>query len=183
MAERYHDRLDVRTALTGRDVVGLFRRALGYLWPQRRLFAARAGLMVLIYGLGLPLPWFLKVLIDHGVMQQPIPPDGEGLLYPFFMTGFLDSAASMDPLAVTVYALAVLAVMFLFVGYSGNTALDANLAEGADVATRSENKISAGVSAARGLVGCSTYVSRSDCPSASPIMCAASCSRACRGRR
>ena len=153
MAERYHDRLDIRTALTGRDVVGLFRRALGYLWPQRRLFAARAGLMVLIYGLGLPLPWFLKVLIDHGVMQQPIPPDGEGLLYPFFMTGFLDSAAGMDPLAVTVYALAVLAVMFLFVGYSGNTALDANLAEGADVATRSENKISAGVSAARGLVG------------------------------
>ena len=77
--------------------------------------------MVLIYGLGLPLPWFLKVLIDHGVMQQAIPPDGEGLLYPFFMDGFLDSAAGMDPLAVTLYALVVLAVMFLFVGYSGNT--------------------------------------------------------------
>ena len=153
MAEHYHDRLDVRTALTGGDVIGLFRRSLGYLWPQRRLFAARVGLMVLIYGLGLPLPWFLKVLIDHGVMQQPIPPDGEGLLYPFFMTGFLDSAAGMDPLAVTLYALVVLAVMFLFVGYSGNTLLEANLAEGADVATRSENKISAGFSAARGLVG------------------------------
>ena len=153
MAEHYHDRLDVRTALTGGDVIGLFRRALGYLWPQRRLFAARVGLMVLIYGLGLPLPWFLKVLIDHGVMQQAIPPDGDDLLYPFFMTGFLDSAAGMDPLAVTLYALAVLAVMFLFVGYSGNTLLEANLAEGADVATRSENKISAGFSAAHGLVG------------------------------
>ena len=153
MAEHYHDRLDVRTALTGGDVIGLFRRALGYLWPQRRLFAARVGLMVLIYGLGLPLPWFLKVLIDHGVMQQAIPADGGGLLYPFFMTGFLDSAAGMAPLAVTLYALAVLAVMFLFVGYSGNTLLEANLAEGADVATRSENKISAGFSAAHGLVG------------------------------
>ena len=153
MAEHYHDRLDVRTALTGGDVIGLFRRALGYLWPQRRLFAARVGLMVLIYGLGLPLPWFLKVLIDHGVMQQAIPADGVGLLYPFFMTGFLDFAAGMDPLAVTLYALAVLAVVFLFVGYSGNTLLEANLAEGADVATRSENKISAGFSAAHGLVG------------------------------
>ena len=153
MAERYHDRLDVRTALTGGDVVGLFQRSLGYLWPQRRLFGARVGLMVLIYGLGLPLPWFLKVLIDHGVMQQPIPPNGEGLLFPFFMTGFLDSAAGMDPLAVTLYALTVLAVVFLFVGYSGNTLLEANLAEGADVATRSENKVSAGTSAARGLVG------------------------------
>ena len=153
MAEHYHDRLDVRTALTGGDVIALFRRALGYLWPQRRLFAARVGLMVVIYGLGLPLPWFLKVLIDHGVMQQAIPADGEGLLYPVFMTGFLDSAAGMDPLAVTGYALAVLAVMFLFAGYSGNTLLEANLAEGADVATRSENKISAGFSAAHGLVG------------------------------
>ncbi|MCY4013335.1 MAG: ABC transporter ATP-binding protein [Gammaproteobacteria bacterium] len=153
MAEIYHDRLDVRTALTSGDVVGLFRRALGYLWPQRRLFAARVGLMVLIYGLGLPLPWFLKVLIDHGVMQQAIPADGEGLLYPVFMGWFLDSAAGMDPLAVTIYALVVLAVLFLFVGYSGNTLLEANLAEGADVATRSENKISAGSSAAHGLIG------------------------------
>ncbi|MCE2426442.1 MAG: ABC transporter ATP-binding protein, partial [Pseudomonadales bacterium] len=44
-------------------------------------------------------------------------------------------------------------VVFLFVGYSGNTMLEANLAEGADVATRSENRISAGSSAAHGLVG------------------------------
>ncbi|MYF30922.1 MAG: ABC transporter ATP-binding protein [Gammaproteobacteria bacterium] len=153
MTERYHDRLDVRTTLATGDVIALFRRALGYLWPQRRLFAARAGLMVLIYALGLPLPWFLKILIDHGVMQQPIPPGGEGLLYPFFMTGFLDSVVGLDPLAVTLYALTTLAVVFLFVGYSGNTMLEANLAEGADVATRSENKISAGFSAAHGLVG------------------------------
>ncbi len=133
--------------------MALLGRALGDLWPERRLLAARAGLIVLIYALGLPLPWFLKILIDHGVMQQPIPPDGEGLLYPFFMAGFLESASGMDPLAVTAYALAVLAVVFLLVGYSGNTMLEANLAEGADVATRSENKISAGHSAAHGLIG------------------------------
>ena len=153
MRAEYHDRLDVRPTLVTADVIGLFKRSLGYLWPVRRLFAARAGLMVLIYALGLPLPWFLKVLIDHGVMQEPIPPGGEGLLYPFFLVPFLDSASGMDPLAVTLYALIVLAVVFLFVGYSGNTSLEANLAEGADVATRSENRISAGVSAAHGLVG------------------------------
>ena len=153
MAEHYHDRLDTRTTLATGDVIALFRRALGYLWPQRRLFAARAGLMVLIYALGLPLPWFLKILIDHGVMQQPIPPEGEGLLFPFFMTGYLDSASGLDPLALTLYALTTLAVVFLFVGSSGHTLLEANLAEGADVATRSENKISAGFSAAHGLVG------------------------------
>ena len=154
MAEAsYHDRLDVHSTLAAADVVALFKRSLGYLWPQWRLFAARGGLMVLIYGLGLPLPWFLKVVVDHGVTQVPIEPGAEGLLYPFFMTPFLDSAAGLDPLAITLYALIVLAVVFLFVGYSGNTLLEANLAEGADVATRSENKISAGSSAAHGLVG------------------------------
>ena len=154
MAEAsYHDRLDVHSTLAVADVVALFKRSLGYLWPQWRLFAARGGLMVLIYGLGLPLPWFLKVVVDHGVTQVPIEPGAEGLLYPFFMTPFLDSAAGLDPLAITLYALIVLAVVFLFVGYSGNTLLEANLAEGADVATRSENKISAGSSAAHGLVG------------------------------
>ena len=154
MAEAsYHDRLDVQPTLAASDVFALFKRSLGYLWPQRRLFAARAGLMVLIYGLGLPLPWFLKILVDHGVMQQPIGPNADGLLYPFFLTPFLDFAAGMDPLSITLYALLLLALVFLFVGYSGNTQLDANLAEGADVATRSENKTSAGSSAAHGLVG------------------------------
>ena len=153
MAEAaYHDRLDTRPTLKARGVFALFRRSLGYLWPQRRLFAARAGLLLLIYGLGLPLPWFLKILVDHGVMQQPITSAEEGL-YPFFLTPFLEFAAGSDPLSITLYALLFLAVVFLFVGYSGNTQLEANLAEGVDVATRSENKISAGASAAHGLVG------------------------------
>ena len=153
MAEAtYHDRLDTRPTLAARGVFALFRRSLGYLWPQRRLFAARAGLLLLIYGLGLPLPWFLKILVDHGVMQQPIVAAEEGL-YPFFLAPFLEFAAGRDPLSITLYALILLAVVFLFVGYSGNTLLEANLAEGVDVATRSENKISAGSSAAHGLVG------------------------------
>ena len=153
MAEAaYHDRLDTRPTLAARGVALLFRRSLGYLWPQRRLFGARAGLLILIYGLGLPLPWFLKILVDHGVMQQPVPAAGEGL-YPFFLMPFLEFAAGLDPLSITMYALILLAVVFLFVGYSGNTLLEANLAEGVDVATRSENKISAGASAAHGLVG------------------------------
>ena len=153
MAEAaYHDRLDTRPTLAARGVALLFRRSLGYLWPQRRLFGARAGLLIVIYGLGLPLPWFLKILVDHGVMQQPVPAAGEGL-YPFFLMPFLEFAAGLDPLSITMYALILLAVVFLFVGYSGNTLLEANLAEGVDVATRSENKISAGASAAHGLVG------------------------------
>ena len=154
MAERtYHDRLDVKSEVATSDVFGLFKRSLGYLWPQRRLVGARVGLMVLIYALGLIIPWLLKIVVDHGVMQQPIEVGAEGFLFPGFMTPFLNFVAGMEPLAVTLYTLVFLGTMFLFVGYSGNTLLEANLAEGADVATRSENKISAGSSAAHGLVG------------------------------
>ena len=149
----YHDRIDVSTKLSTTAVLALFGRALWFIWPQRRLVAARVGLMVLIYGLGLYLPWFLKILIDHGVSATPISPDGQGLLYPIFMMPFLTGLAGLEPLTVTGYTLVILALLFLFVGYSGNTLLEANLAEGADVATKSENKISAGYSAAHGVVG------------------------------
>ena len=149
----FHDRLDVKSTLATDDVIALFKRSLSYLWPQRRLFSARIGLMIVIYGLGLIVPWLLKIVVDHGVMQQPIEVGADGFLFPSFMTPFLDFVAGMEPLAVTLYTLLFLSFMFLFVGYSGNTLLEANLAEGADVATRSENKISAGFSAAHGLVG------------------------------
>ena len=149
----FHDRLDVKSTLATGDVIALFKRSLRYLWPQRRLFSARIGLMIVIYGLGLIVPWLLKIVVDHGVMQQPIEVGADGFLFPSFMTPFLNFVASMEPLSVTLYTLLFLGFMFLFVGYSGNTLLEANLAEGADVATRSENKISAGFSAAHGLVG------------------------------
>ena len=149
----YHDRLDVRPEVATGDVIGLFNRSLSFLWPQRRLVGARVGLIVVIYALGLIVPWLFKIVVDHGVMQQPIEVGAEGLLFPGFMVPFLDIVAGMEPLTVTLYTRIFLSIMFLFVGYSGNTLLEANLAEGADVATRSENKISAGSSAAHGLVG------------------------------
>lgn len=149
----YHDRIDVRSDLSTAGVLTLFGRALRFLWPHRNLVGIRIGLMFLIYGLGLVLPWFLKILIDHGVMAIAIEAGGQGLLYPVFMMPFLGFFEGLEPLSITAYALVLLAVVFLFVGYSGNTMLEANLAEGADVATKSENKISAGYSAAHGLVG------------------------------
>lgn len=149
----FHDRLDKKSTLATRDVIALFRRSLSYLWSQRRLVGARIGLMIIIYGLGLIVPWLLKIVVNHGVMQQPIEVGADGLLFPGFMLPFLNFVSGMDPISVTLYTLLFLASMFLFVGYSGNTLLEANLAEGADVATRSENKISAGYSSAHGLVG------------------------------
>ncbi len=146
----YHDRLDVRTEISAREVLLLFGRALSYLRVVPGLLAARLSLTLVIYLVGLPLPWLLKIIVDHGVMQQPIHAE---LLYPGFMQPLLSALSGLPPLDLTFYTLAVLSGAFLLVGYSGNTLLEANLAEGADVATQSENKVSAGMSPAHGLIG------------------------------
>lgn len=148
----YHDRLDIDTRLTSRGVIEIFRRALGFLYPQQRLLGVRLVLVTLIFTIGLCLPWFLKIVVDHGVMQMPIQNLDE-MLYPFFMFPFLQAVATASPLDITLYTLIALALVFMLVGYSGNTALEANLAEGADVATQSENKVSSGMSSAHGLIG------------------------------
>ena len=154
MAETsFHDRLDLRSELSTKDVFPLFARSLTFLWPQRQLVAARIGLMAVIYLLGLIIPWLLKIVVDHGVMQRPLAADAEGLLFPFFIEPIINNMIGFDPIEITSSTLLLLALLFLFVGYSGNTLLEANLAEGADVATRSENRISAGNSAAHGIVG------------------------------
>ena len=146
----YHDRLDLDPRLSNRKAIAIFGRSLLYLGPQRPLLTIRLALVTLIFIIGLPLPWFLKIVVDHGVMQLPVQ---DALLYPFFMGPFLQAIASVSPLDITFYSLAVLALVFGLVGYSGNTVLESNLAEGADVATQSENKVSAGMSSAHGLIG------------------------------
>ena len=147
---KYHDRLDIRTDIDSRETFKILSRSLNWLWPQWRLLGSRLFLVSLIFLAGLPIPWFLKIVVDHGVQQLPIQHE---MLYPFFMDPLLSMLATHPPLDITLYALLLLALIFLLVGYSGNTLLEANLAEGADVATQSENKVSAGFSSAHGLLG------------------------------
>ena len=146
----YDDRLDLDPRLNNRKAIAIFGRSLLYLGPQRPLLTIRLALVTLIFIIGLPLPWFLKIVVDHGVMQLPVQ---DALLYPFFMGPFLQAVANVSPLDITFYALVTLALIFILVGYSGNTVLESNLAEGADVATQSENKVSSGMSSAHGLIG------------------------------
>ena len=147
---KYHDRIDVRTDIDNRETISILGRSLHWLWPQGKLLGTRLFLVSLIFLAGLPIPWFLKIVVDHGVQQLPIQDE---MLYPFFMDPLLNILAVQSPLDITLYTLLLLAFIFLLVGYSGNTFLEANLAEGADVATQSENKVSAGFSSAHGLLG------------------------------
>ncbi len=150
MTTPYHDRLDTEVSTTTSDSLRIARRSLGYLHPVRHLLAARAGLAVAIFVAGLFVPWFWKIVIDHGVLQQPITADG---LFPFFMQPFLDSIANQSPIEIVLMSFITMAGIYLFFGYAGNQLLDANLAEGVDIATTSENKTSAGRSESGGWIG------------------------------
>ena len=150
MTSQYHDRLDTDVATSSRESIAIGRRALGFLAPVRHLLGARIALAVVIFVVGLFVPWFWKIIIDHGVLQQPITADG---LFPFFVRPFLDAIATRSPLDIVLVSFFTMAGVYLLFGYAGNQMLDANLAEGVDVATTSENKTSAARSETGGLVG------------------------------
>ena len=75
-------------------------RLLHYLRPYGRLAAASGALIVLTALVGLAMPWPLKLLIDHALGSEPLPPvlarvlpplvaDGAGLLVLAVATGFV----------------------------------------------------------------------------------------------
>ena len=101
----YDDRLDLDPRLNNRKAIAIFGRSLLYLGPQRPLLTIRLALVTLIFIIGLPLPWFLKIVVDHGVMQLPVQ---DALLYPFFMDPFLQATANISPLDITFYALSLI---------------------------------------------------------------------------
>ena len=126
------------------------RRTLRFITYVRQLLMARIALGVLILLAALPIPWLFKILIDHGVMAMSI---SEAELYPFFMYPLLNLLADSTPLQIAGATCCGLGAIFIFFGYATNTELHARLAQGADVATQSENKTNDGFSAASGVVG------------------------------
>jgi ATP-binding cassette subfamily B protein/subfamily B ATP-binding cassette protein MsbA len=51
----------------------MFKRAMHYLWPLRRQWAAHIGLALIISGLQLLAPWPMKFIIDSVVGNVPLP--------------------------------------------------------------------------------------------------------------
>ena len=125
-------------------------RTLSYIKHAQSLVFGRITVGCIILVVSLPIPWLFKILIDHGVMALPVL---QADLYPFFMQPILDRLVDREPIEVVgIVCLGLIAIFALF-GYATNTELHARLAQGADVATQSENKANDGFSAANGLVG------------------------------
>ena len=149
----YDDVIDVRTDLTAADVFRILGRCLVYIRPHWRLFALKFGLMLGSFAPLLVVPWPIKILVDHVVLQHPLAESA--IRFPPFFEPFVAAVAVLDPFGLLLATLALLAFLVILFGAGtgdprGNLAF---LAQGQDTATQSENLISAGWSMAGGVWG------------------------------
>ena len=151
--ERYDDRIDLQTALDAKGVLRILGRSLRYVLPHWRLFLLKFTLMLGSFAPLLVVPWPVKILVDHVVLEEPL--SASAVRFPPFFEPFVTAVADLPLPEVLAWTLALLAVLVVVFGAGageprGNTAF---LAQGQDTATQSENMISAGWSMAGGLWG------------------------------
>lgn len=149
----YDDVVDVHPDLTAAGVFRILGRSLAYIRPHWRLFALKFGLMLGSFAPFLVVPWPIKVLVDHVVLEHPLAESS--IRFPPFFEPFVAAAAGLDPFGLLLATLALLGLLVILFGAGtgdprGNLAF---LAQGQDTATQSENLISAGWSMAGGVWG------------------------------
>ena len=149
----YDDVVDVHTDLTAADVFRILGRCLVYIRPHWRLFALKFGLMLGSFAPLLVVPWPIKILVDHVVLQHPLAEST--IRFPPFFEPFVTAVAGLDSSGLLLATLALLGGLVVLFGAGtgdprGNLAF---LAQGQDTATQSENLISAGWSMAGGAWG------------------------------
>jgi ABC-type multidrug transport system fused ATPase/permease subunit len=148
----YDDRIDVDTHLSTRDVFGILKRSFTYVWPVKGLFFLKFFLMLGSLTPALVAPWPLKIMIDHVVLRVPLADSTSR--FPPFIQPFVDLMATADPAQLLFATLVFLVLLLVAFGAGvGDRENYAFLAQGQDVATRSENMTSAGWSIAGGLWG------------------------------
>ena len=149
----YDDVVDIHPDLTTAGVFRILGRCLAYIRPHWRLFALKFGLMLGSFAPLLIVPWPIKILVDHVVLQHSLAEST--IRFPPFFEPFVAAVAGLDPFGLLLATLVLLGLLVILFGAGtgdprGNLAF---LAQGQDTATQSENLISAGWSMAGGVWG------------------------------
>ena len=149
----YDDVVDVHPDLDAAGVFRILGRSLAYIRPHWRLFALKFCLMLGSFAPFLVVPWPIKILVDHVVLEHPLAESA--IRFPPFFEPFVGAVAGLDPSGLLLATLALLGLLVILFGAGtgdprGNLAF---LAQGQDTATQSENLISAGWSMAGGVWG------------------------------
>ena len=143
--------LDVHTDTNFRETLALVWRAvtyIGYFWGR---FTAKFLLMWLSLLSPLVLPWPLKIVIDNVVLGTPTDPEA----FPAYFAPFVRFLDGMGPVEMMLWVVGLGAVLVVAFGAFG-TATDfteAQLEEGHDTATQTENEANAAYSKFAGIAG------------------------------
>ena len=136
-----------------RESLGHILRALRYAWPVRHLFLRK-----LVYGLigiipYILLPWPAKMVVDHVVLKQPL----DASQYPGFFQPIVHMLDGASPERIVLFfLLMLLGTLVIFGGWGADSSQDktgANLGNGHDIASRSENVANQAGSEMGGILG------------------------------
>ncbi|MEJ2130576.1 MAG: ABC transporter ATP-binding protein [Gammaproteobacteria bacterium] len=140
-----------------REIIG---RAVRYAWPFRYQLVVKMLLQFIGLMSILILPWPVKILIDHVILgiaigDSPTP-------YPPFIAPFIPLIDGMQPLELVVVMGLVSFGLIITMGAFGTRGAErdvtqANLSQGEDTATRSENQANVSSSLVSGLLGLFEY--------------------------
>ncbi len=147
------------TRITPLETLTLLRRTLGYIWPYRWQIVVKLLLGIIGVSVVLVLPWPLKALTDHVVMDLPV---GESpTQYPPYIAWMVELMAGMSAFEMVAWIAAASFVGIVLIGAFGmggsQDRAEGQLAEGVDTATRSENQANDSSSALGGLLGLFEY--------------------------
>jgi ABC-type multidrug transport system fused ATPase/permease subunit len=150
------ERLQEPTEISGRETLRLFAQALRWVRPVRSRMAVKVVLLLVGLLPWLFLPFPVKILIDHVVLGLPIAEHLDG--YPGFLHPLVRWLTDGTPAVVAFRTAGVQLTTMLLFGAFGTTVrerddADANVAQGQDTATQTENDANVGFTLAGGLLG------------------------------
>lgn len=151
--------LESTTVLSTSESLQVVRRTLTYAWEIRYRYLLKLVLVLIAIFPPLILVWPFKIIVDNVILGNPI--DQSGAAYPFFIRPFVDLLVGESSLTMMIYIVIFGFITITLLGAFGETGttstqrdgVNSNLADGTDVATRTENEANRAQSAIGGIAG------------------------------
>lgn len=153
-SQQFDDRVDVETEISSAEAAIVLGRTFMELGAVKALFAAKFVLSLGMLISGLIVPWMGKIVIDNVLLGKPF--GTTDVLYPPFMDPIITLLDGMGPLEIMLTLMAIYLVLQFVVGIRTG-GINAELFEGSEAATQSENLITDGGSNGGGLWGLAEF--------------------------
>ena len=153
-SQQFDDRVDIETEIGSAEAVIVLGRTFKEIGAVKALFAAKFVLSLGMLISSLIVPWMGKIVIDNVLLQKPF--GTTEVLYPPFMDPIINLLDGLEPLGIMLTLMAIYLVLQFLVGIRTG-GIDAELFEGSEAATQSENLITDGGSNGGGLWGLAEF--------------------------